>query len=197
MPSPIGHALGGLAAGYAVAPRVRWPFLALFAIAGMLPDLDFLLPIQHRGPSHSITAAALAFVVSFAVLHVRGAQRASLRLAAAVAAAYLSHTLLDWLGEDSSSPRGLMALWPFSQTYYISGIDLFSAVNRRYWIPGFWRGNAIAAVREVAILGPAVWLIRQARRTAGRTDPAVVRPRRTDRIPDRSYDPGGRRRPSA
>lgn len=179
MPSPVGHALGGLAAGCAVAPRVRWTVLALFAIVGMVPDLDFLLPIQHRGPSHSIAAAALAFAVTLVVLSRRGMRGVSLRLAAAVGAAYLSHTLLDWLGEDSSSPRGLMALWPVSHAYYISGLDLFDAVNRRYWMPGFWRGNTIAVLREVAILGPAAWLALKARGSRPRVFSATSRQARS------------------
>lgn len=193
MPSPIGHALGGLAAGCVVAPRVGWAYLVLFAIAGTLPDLDFLLPIRHRGPSHSIAAAALVFVAAFVALRVREAGRTSLQLAAAVGAACLSHTLLDWLGEDTSSPRGLMALWPFSNAFYVSGLDVFNAVDRRYWMPGFWRGNAIAAAREIAILGPVTWLTWTSRR--GTTDEGSVR--RIGRSPGRSFDPDGRRRPSA
>lgn len=158
MPSPVGHALGGLALGCLVARRPGWRTLALFAVVGMLPDVDFLLPIQHRGPSHSLAAAGLAFGVALAVLaRGRGATR-HLRVAAAVGAAYLSHTVLDWLGEDTWSPMGIMALWPFSNAFYVSGLDLFHAVNRRYWLPGFWQGNAIAVLREVVILGPLAFI---------------------------------------
>lgn len=189
MPSPVGHALGGLAAGCAVAPRVRWPALALFAIVGTLADVDFLLPLPHRGPSHSLTAAGLAFVVTLVVLMVSGKGKAGLRLAAAVGAAYLSHVFLDWLGEDSSSPRGVMALWPWSHAFYISTLDVFHSVNRRYWMPGFWTGNAIAVVRELAILGPVAWLVLKARGVDLRTG-------RNGRSPVRSYDRDGRRPPS-
>jgi hypothetical protein len=88
----------------------------------------------------------------------------SLRAAAAVGAAYASHTLLDWLGADTSTPRGLMALWPASQAYFVSGLDLFNSVDRRYWMPGFLRANSIAVGRELLILGPmAVLSIRKSR----------------------------------
>ena len=80
------------------------------------------------------------------------------RIAAAVGLAVLSHVLLDWLGKDSSTPRGLMALWPWTPAYYISDLNLFNAVDRRYWLEGFWRRNAIAVAKEVAILLPAVIL---------------------------------------
>lgn len=146
--------MGGLAAGCFVSRRLEAPILVTFATAGTLADLDFLLPIQHRGPSHSVTAAAVAFVVALLVLEFVWPTRHRFRLAVAVGAAYLSHTLLDWLGEDTWSPTGIMALWPFSHAFYVSGLDVFNAVNRRYWMPGFWRGNAIAVLREIVLLGP-------------------------------------------
>ena len=83
-------------------------------------------------------------------------------LATAVGAAYLTHVLLDWLGEDSGPPSGIMALWPFTHHYYVSGLDLFAGVDRRYWLPGFWRNNATSVLREIAILAPVtgfVWLV--------------------------------------
>jgi inner membrane protein len=75
-------------------------------------------------------------------------------MAAAVALAFGSHIVLDWLGADSSAPRGVMALWPVSSAFYVSGLDVFNAVDRRYWLPGFWTRNTLALLREVVILGP-------------------------------------------
>jgi inner membrane protein len=158
MPSPIGHALGGIAAGAAISGRAGWGTLALFAVAGALPDVDFLLPIPHRGPTHSIASAILVFLVAWAVLAwrrpVSGRVVAARRLALAIAAAWGSHALLDWLGADSSTPRGLMALWPVTTSYYVSGLDVFNNISRRYWLPGFWRTNMLAVLREVALLAP-------------------------------------------
>src|SRR5688500_5993248 len=116
MPSPLGHALGGLAAGGLVGgwgtPLHRQEIrqAALFAAAGMAADLDFLFG-GHRGPTHGIGAAGLAGLLAYLVTR-RG------RFAASIAAAYASHTLLDWLGSDAAPPLGLMALWPFSREYY-------------------------------------------------------------------------------
>lgn len=158
MPSPIGHALGGIAVGALITRRPGWRVVAVCAVAGALPDLDFLLPVRHRGPSHGLGAAVVAFAVALGIAVVRGRAGNRWRTAAAVGAAYASHTLLDWLGADSSSPRGLMALWPVSNTYYISGIDLFNAVDRRYWTAGFWIRSTITLLRELAILAPLAWL---------------------------------------
>ncbi len=80
--------------------------------------------------------------------------------ALASAAACLSHTLLDWLGQDTSAPFGVMALWPFSTTYYESGWHLFPAISRRYnqgWT--FIAQNVRAVGLEVAILGPILLLV--------------------------------------
>src|SRR5688500_4735611 len=133
MPSSIGHFLGGVAIGCLAGRRASfldgrgasWPCLAPCGVAATLPDLPFLLPIPHRGVTHSVGAVALIFAASYAV------QRGE-RVAGLVAAAYASHLFFDWLGEDSSSPRGVMALWPLTSGYFISGLDVFNSIDRRY-----------------------------------------------------------------
>jgi membrane-bound metal-dependent hydrolase YbcI (DUF457 family) len=158
MPSPIGHALAGIAVGALIAKRPGWRLLAITAVAAALPDVDFLLPLQHRGPSHSVGAAAMAFVAALLVISLGSHVIRRWHTAAAVGLAYASHTLLDWLGADTSTPRGLMALWPLSTSFYISGLDVFHSVDRRYWTSGSWTRNATAVLREIAILGPLVIL---------------------------------------
>ena len=94
--------------------------------------------------------------------------KASASVALAVAAAYASHTLLDWLGSDTSPPIGIMALWPFSRDYYESRLHVFMAISRRYWLPEFWTYNLRALARELAILLPLVAAVVLLRRPAGR-----------------------------
>lgn len=165
MPSPVGHVLGGIASGVVVSGRSGWQYLILFAVLGAAADLDFLFPWPHRGPSHSIGATLIVFVIVLTLALGRNAVRPrskpplnATRLALAFGAAYGSHVLLDWLGADTSTPHGLMALWPFSQTFFISGLDVFNSVSRRYWLPGFWRANAVAVLREMVLLGPVAVL---------------------------------------
>jgi len=124
----------------------------------MLPDLDILLPIPHRGPTHSVAAAGIVFATALLMLRGRRWKAERVRVATAIAVGVLSHTLLDWLGADSSTPRGVMALWPVSTRYYISDLDIFAAVDRRYWLPGFWQRNIAALARELVILVPLTWL---------------------------------------
>jgi hypothetical protein len=171
MPSPLGHALGGAAAGWTVAPlgnssrRTALVRTAGFMAAGTLADLDLLFG-AHRGPTHGLGAAVL---VGLAVwmwsaarpTRSRGGSYSAVRVGLAVAAAYATHTLLDWLGSDSSPPLGIMALWPVTREYYVSPYPIFLAVSRQYCQPDFWLLTFRAIAREVAILGPLaalVWL---------------------------------------
>jgi membrane-bound metal-dependent hydrolase YbcI (DUF457 family) len=157
MPSPVGHALAGAATGWALGgpPRRRgsegrravWRHGLVFALLGMLPDIDLLLPVEHRTMSHSLTAAVVVGVAA-ALLTASG------RLGLAAGAAYGTHVLLDWLGTDTTPPIGIMALWPFSQAFYESRLHLFFAVSRRFPTREFWVQNTRALLRELAVLVP-------------------------------------------
>jgi inner membrane protein len=133
------------------APGEKTRVLA-YAAAGMAADLDLLVG-AHSGPTHGMGAAAIMGIVSWVILRRTGARRRAM-LASAIAIAYASHTLLDWLGTDSSPPIGIMALWPFSHEYYQSTWHVFMAISRRYWLPEFWRFNLLALGRELLILMP-------------------------------------------
>ena len=154
MPSPIGHALAGMAAGCVVAGPRRafarpghWR-LALFALLGMLPDADLLFGL-HSMHTHSLGAAVLVGVVA-----ALACGRADLRLGAAAAAACGSHVLLDWLGADDVAPYGILALWPLSDAYLLSDRHWFPAVCREYAEARCWLRNARGLLRELALLLP-------------------------------------------
>ena len=171
MPSPIGHALAGIAAGWLVAPpgvarREAALRTAVFGIAGAAADVDLLFG-AHSGPTHGVGAAAIAGLLGWTFLRARGIRHAP-RIAGAIALAYVSHTLLDWLGTDTSPPIGIMALWPFSRGYFESHLHLFMAISRRYWLPEFWTYNLRALVRELLILVPIVGLLMWSRRPLDR-----------------------------
>ena len=168
MPSPIAHALAGVAAGWIVDPPPRRDTRGaiqrsiVFSALGMAADLDLLFG-AHSGPTHGLGAAVLVGFAAWLCLRAfgRGSSRTT---AGACALAYASHTLLDWLGTDSSPPIGIMALWPIGRDYYESHLHVFMAISRRYWLPGFWASNGRALVRELAILLPLAALVFFARR---------------------------------
>ncbi len=148
MPSPVGHALGGIAAGWPLVPeRNRRAAIVLAAVA-VAPDLDLVIG-THRAMSHSVGLAIAAGLV--AALAVRR-QRA--RWGAAVALAWGSHVLLDWLSNDTRPPIGIMALWPFTDRYYKASFEIVPAVSRRYWESRFWIYNLHALVVELIVMGP-------------------------------------------
>lgn len=159
MPSPIGHLLGGAVVGQLLAPSA----VVLCAVAGAAPDLDFLWG-RHNMETHSLGAAILAGLAVFA--WTRGN---SPRLALAVALAWSSHVLFDWLGSDDTPPLGVMALWPLSSSFYFANAFVFEAISRRYWLDNFIAHNAWAVAKEIALVGPIaaiVWFVRR-RKTTG------------------------------
>jgi hypothetical protein len=198
MPSPIGHALGGVLAGWLGAPILaarkedtskdtsaptrnvsapaaapnrivawlergsghEWRSMGLFALLGVAPDFDFLLG-RHSHETHGVGAVGLVVVVVWLLTGGRW------RWALAAGLAYGSHIVLDWLGSDTAPPIGVMALWPFSHSFYQSDLHWFMAIWREPERTGFVRHNLLAICREVMLLGPpvaAVWWWRARRR---------------------------------
>jgi hypothetical protein len=180
MPTPLGHALAGIAIAWVVDRRARvWlPFTA--AAVATLPDLDILVN-AHRNISHSLGAAAMAG--SLAALVAVWWKLPAARVTAVCFLGYASHVLLDWLGKDSASPAGLPALWPLTGAYLVSGLDLFDEVSRRYWrFDEFVIGNLWSVARELVILGPVAafaWWARS-RATARQFLQSSDRPKRAE-----------------
>jgi hypothetical protein len=160
VPSPVGHALGGLIAGQALAPSA----LVLCAVAGVLPDVDFAWG-GHNRQTHSLGAAVIAGLIVFA-------WKRNPRLALAVTLAWASHVLFDWLGSDNTPPLGVMALWPIDSNFYFADAHVFEAISRRYWLDNFIPHNAWAVTKEILILGPIavigfLWRARRRSRRPG------------------------------
>jgi hypothetical protein len=168
MPSPLGHGLGGIVAGWFVAPRHTRQAAIVLAAVAIAPDLD-LVAGTHREASHSAGAAVLAGLVALGVTRVALSMtwRDAVRWSGAVALAWFSHVVFDWLSNDTRPPIGVMALWPFTQAHYKASIEIFPPISRRYWESQFWLYNLRAVVMELVILGPVaavvVWRATRAR----------------------------------
>ena len=119
---------------------------AVLAAVAIAPDLDLMFG-AHREISHSIGAAAAAGIVTLVATRRP-------RWALAVALAWASHVLFDWLSNDTRPPIGVMALWPFTEQFYKAPIEVFPPVSRRYWESRFWIYNLRAVTVEVIVLGP-------------------------------------------
>jgi hypothetical protein len=146
VPSPVGHALAGIATGWHLIPRRNRQAAVLLAGIAIAPDLDLLVG-THRGASHSVGAAVIAGLAALAVTR-------NPRWGLAAMLAWGSHLLLDWLSNDTRPPLGIMALWPLTRDYYKASIEIFPPVSRRYWEARFWIYNLRAVAVEILILGP-------------------------------------------
>ncbi len=194
MPSPVGHGLAGLAAAWAadllggtprsaVAPdpavrsvppasgrRSDLTLPVLCAVLGAAPDGDLLFGI-HRTATHSVSAALLVTIVAGLVTgwvtRRTGRTLPVVRTALTCGAAYTTHLLLDWLAVDPNAPSGIQLFWPFSDRWFISGLDWFPPTERSPLLA--WRSlwvNVRAAVFESGCLLPVLAVLRlgQARR---------------------------------
>jgi inner membrane protein len=128
------------------------PATVAFALLGPLADVDFAFG-AHSGPTHSVGATLIVLLAATVW------PRPDVRRGCACAAAYASHILFDWMGNDTTPPIGVMALWPFSQEFYQSNLFVFEAISRRYWLPNFWTHNGLALARELVILLPLAALM--------------------------------------
>jgi membrane-bound metal-dependent hydrolase YbcI (DUF457 family) len=177
MPSPIAHALGGVAVAWVAdllpahpsgrdvpgqLPATRSRIVLTCACLAALPDVDLLLPMSHRTVTHSFVAVAVVGVLMIIAAGVTG--KVTTKIALTYMAAYASHLLLDWLQTDPTPPFGLQLLWPFSSTWFISGWTVFRGTERRHFFElATMQRNAVAVLQELAILAPlmaALWLVR-------------------------------------
>lgn len=141
----IGHLAWGYLAGRSSSQALRVEAKALvLLVVAILPDLDTLLRLAHRGPTHSLLLVIVAFTLAFARWGWR---------VIPYFAALAQHGLTDAL-----DPMGAQLLWPVAQTYYSlrlwrTGDTLHLAAE---WT-GFLLSLAmIAKVREVRkLLKPA------------------------------------------
>lgn len=121
-----------------------------YGLLGALPDLDFAFG-THSTYTHSLGATVLIAALVF--MAVPGDRP---RWALASAAAYASHILLDWLGDDTTPPIGIMALWPLTNEFYQSNLHWFMPISRRYGHPGFWMHNITAVIWEIVLVLPVL-----------------------------------------
>jgi hypothetical protein len=172
VPSPVGHTLAAIAAGWAIAgppSNQRWAGRTLLlAVVANAPDLDLLVG-RHSGETHSIGAAVIVATALAAVRYPVAPTR--LLTWCVVLVAWLTHPVLDALAIDTSAPHGVMLFWPFSREHMQTGWGVFDAIYRHWWEDTFLPHNARAIAREVLVLAPltalVLWLRSGKRRTAG------------------------------
>ncbi len=170
MPSPLAHSLTGYLICQSISKSdspLKWRELLLYCVCPMLPDLDFIPGFLtgepsrfHHGISHSFGFAfGFGLLMSYALLLMK--DQKVLRNFLIFFGLYFSHVLLDSLSVDTHSPYGVPALWPITETYYISPILVFSDIQRdtvsaRFIKSLFNFHNFLAIFLELTIFLPLV-----------------------------------------
>ncbi len=119
----IGHLAAGIALARAGERTFDLRVMAALAAASAAPDIDLLLGINHRGPTHSIGFAAIIGVAAFVAFRILGHRRAML-IGALAAAAVLSHIVLDLLTVRSA----VAALWPFTSREFVLSVVFLPSI---------------------------------------------------------------------
>jgi membrane-bound metal-dependent hydrolase YbcI (DUF457 family) len=88
----------------------------LLFLASILPDVDFVLGLQHRGPTHSVIVYSLVFVAAFFVF---GKQ------AVPVLVSLVQHSLLG----DLLTAGGVQVLWPVVSDWYGVQMPILNVSN--------------------------------------------------------------------
>jgi Predicted membrane-bound metal-dependent hydrolases len=141
MPSPIAHSLAGYVVYGTTSKRTscfEWRKLSLYCVYPLLADLDFIpgflvgAPNQfHHGISHSLGfALGFGLLMSFVLLFM--SNQIFLKNFVVFFSLYFSHVLLDLFSYDTSVPYGVPALWPITDSYYISPVPTFFRYSKRF-----------------------------------------------------------------
>jgi membrane-bound metal-dependent hydrolase YbcI (DUF457 family) len=103
----VGHvALGyltGKAASKLLNVKINIPLLFLVSL---LPDIDFLLGLEHRGPTHSIIVQTIIFIPALLAYK---------KQAVPVFASLIQHSLL---GDLLTGSGGIQLFWPITSQWY-------------------------------------------------------------------------------
>ena len=164
MPSPFAHGVAGLGVHILMSrdrQEIADPWRVGVTVgAALLPDLDLAFKyvdgVNHHGAEfHGIGFAILAALAGGLAFRLLGWSR-PLAGGLATGLAYATHPLLDYLNVDTHPPIGILALWPFSSSYYKFPWPIFMDIGRTL----SWTGlvhNAVAGAWEAVVLLPMLW----------------------------------------
>lgn len=173
MPSPLAHSLTGYIF-YDKNPFLfferGWTNFLFYIFLCNLPDIDFLPGLLmgepnrfHHGFSHTLGAAFLVALIAGIIFHLWKEKFWAVTIVTFFS--YYSHVFMDYFTEDFRLPFGVMLLWPFDSTYYISKVLIFKKVFRSdlsstFFSTFFSRANIETFVWEAFIMGVIIILFK-------------------------------------
>jgi membrane-bound metal-dependent hydrolase YbcI (DUF457 family) len=146
----VGHIAAGLAMCRAGGRGADAVALVVVTTASVAPDLDLLIGINHRGPSHSIGFTALVGAAAWIGLTL-WRHPAPGTVALLAMGGVLTHIGLDLM--TAHSPIAL--LWPISQAEFVLDVTLLPSAPTDESLLS--RAGLLAAAAEVAWSVALVW----------------------------------------
>lgn len=172
MATPIAHTMAGIMVFYCFTIRAGRNALLFFMLlfVAVLPDIDFLFGFLVGNPNkyHHYFTHSILFVVAMGILFAILMSGRSLikwrYLSCLFAGSGLTHLLLDFITKDQRAPFGIPLLWPFSERYFISPVQILSDVYRSSESAIFFQSmlnwhNFYTVILEIALLLPLIVLI--------------------------------------
>ncbi len=183
MPSPVGHSLIGLGLGLGVlSPRGAWRDLLAFArrnwaalllVVAMAnaPDVDYIpgvlvgrINAYHHLYTHTLGWIALVAAGAWLVARAFRPGFGWVWLPIFFAA-LATHLLADLVTEDTAAPYGIMALWPFTDRFYLSPVTIFRHLEKAEWADVFQLYNLKVLLLEALwciplVAGVVIWKVR-------------------------------------
>jgi len=151
---------GRLATGFKALWEKRAFFLVILFMAN-LPDVDYIpgvligeINASHHGYTHTLGWIVAVAVASW--LLWRKADRIGWAVFAILFAALASHLVADIFSGDGNSPYGIMALWPFTDSFTISPVTIFWSLRKATWSDVFQWYNVRAALYEALVVLPVL-----------------------------------------
>lgn len=121
----------GVGLHYAGESRLALIGLLLAVAVSSLPDTDQGLPIQHRGPTHTVWFVAVCTVIAGCAGWIFGSRSVGLVVGAGTGLSLASH-----LVADSITPMGIRPYLPFSSREHCFAIVYAANARANYLIFG-------------------------------------------------------------
>lgn len=151
---------GRLKAGFKALWDQRAYFLIIVLMAH-LPDIDYVPGVLlgdinafHHAYTHTLGWVAAVAAASW--LLWRRSARVGWTVGVVLFVALASHVVSDMFSGDDGAPFGVMALWPFTDRFYISPESFFWSLRKGTWNDVFQWYNVRAALFELLVLLPVL-----------------------------------------
>ena len=143
---PVGAALS-----HAGDPGLALLGAAVAVACATLPDADELLPIDHRGPTHTVWFVAVVSVIVAAAGGLLGASIGRPGTVALIVGSAAGLSLSSHLLADSITPMGIRPFYPLSRWHH--SFDVIPAANPRANTTMLGVGISFAALCQVIAFG--------------------------------------------